>query len=70
MDKLGFMSAFLTLGEIANDGTREEKCAYDARIIFATMRNMIPEWQAPKGWDELPIEEREKRIVKLKQVIK
>jgi hypothetical protein len=66
---LDAMKAFMALGELTSNGnSREEKQAYQERIVFATMKSQIPEWQKPEGWDKLPIEERERRIKKLKTI--
>ena len=48
--------------------SREDKLKYKERIVFATMRASIPEWQPPSDWDELPIEERETRLTNLEQI--
>ena len=69
MSTLNLMSAFLKLGELDTTGTREDKLAYDTKIVFASMRNMIPEWEAPANWNELSIEDRENRIAKLKEIL-
>ena len=67
MDNFGMMKMFLTLGDLTNEGSREEKVKYDERIVFATMRSMIPDWEPPSNWYDLPIEERENRLKKLKK---
>jgi len=64
------MNAFLILGDVSKDEktTREDSQKYQERIVFATMRSLIPNWEKPQGWDELPIEERENRIAKLREL--
>jgi len=69
MDNVNAMNMFLALGELTNEKeTREDKLEYQERIVFATMRANIPDWQPPSDWYELPIEEREERIKKLKTI--
>ena len=70
MDKsIDFMKAFLMLGNLDDKATKEERVAYDTRIVFATMKSVIPDWQPPEDWDDLPLDERESRLEKLKKVI-
>ena len=69
MDNINAMNMFLALGKLTNEKeTREDKLKYQERIVFATMRANIPDWQPPSDWYELPIEEREERIKKLKTI--
>ena len=70
MSNIDFMKMFLVLGDITKgEQTREDKLKYDEKIVFATMRSMIPDWEKPSDWDSLSIDEREKRISKLKECI-
>ncbi len=63
------MKMFLAMGELTNQKeSREDKLKYKERIVFATMRASIPEWQPPSDWDKLPIEERERRLTNLEQI--
>ena len=67
---MDFMKMFLTIGDLTDgERTLEEKVAYDTRIVFATMRNMIPDWEAPRDWDQLTLEQKDERLTKLKEVI-
>tara|TARA_R110000824_G_scaffold53382_3_gene147862 strand:+ start:518 stop:730 length:213 start_codon:yes stop_codon:yes gene_type:complete len=69
MDNIKAMKMFLAMGGIMNQKeSREDKLKYKERIVFATMRASIPEWQPPSDWDELPIEERETRLTNLEQI--
>jgi hypothetical protein len=69
MNNLKAMKMFLAMGEMTNQKeTREDKLKYQERIVFATMRANIPEWNPPSNWYELSIEEREKRIKQLKLI--
>lgn len=68
-DSLNFMSAFLKLGNLTNQNESEEdKLKYKERIVFATMKANIPNWQKPNNWDSLPINERLKRLNKLETI--
>ena len=69
MDNIKGMNMFLALGKLTNQKeSRENQLKYQERIVFATMRASVPDWEPPKDWYELSIEEREKRI-KLLQTI-
>ena len=70
MDKLNFMKAFLILGDIASkdNETLNDKVKYKERIVFATMRSLIPQWQKPSDWDNLSNEIKLERLKKLEQL--
>jgi hypothetical protein len=63
------MKMFLIMGELtgANE-SREDRLKYQERIVFATMKASIPDWEPPSDWYELSIEERETRLEKLKTI--
>lgn len=65
MDNLNFMKGFLILGDIASkpNETLADKVAYKERIVFSTMRSMIPDWKTIS--DEVKME----RLLKLEEVI-
>ena len=66
---LGFMNAFLKIGDLTNvEETRENKIKYEERIVFATMKSMIPNWERPIGWNELSLDEKENRLTKLREI--
>lgn len=69
MDNINAMKMFLIMGELtgANE-SREDKLKYQERIVFATMKASIPDWEPPSDWYELSIEERETRLEKLKTI--
>lgn len=53
-NSLNLMSAFLALGNLTdNKDTLESKVKYKERIIFATMRANILEWQIPDYYKNL-----------------
>ena len=57
------MKAFMLLADITAV-TDEEKVESQARIVFA-----IPGIIKPDNWDELPIEEKQKRLNKVKEFL-
>ena len=59
MENVNMMKMFLALGGLTAQ-TMEEKIAYKERIVFATQGIIKPE-----NWDELPLEEKERRLEKL-----
>ena len=59
MDKIDFMKMFLQMGSMTNQ-TDKEALAYKERIVFAT-EGVIK----PTDWEELPFDERQKRMNKL-----
>lgn len=69
MDNINVMKMFLIMGKLtgANE-SREDKLKYQERIVFATMKASIPDWEPPSDWYELSIEERETRLEKLKTI--
>ena len=69
METLNLMKGFLALGNMDQDQTLEQKVAYKQKIVFATMRASIPEWQAPRGWDNLTDEVKMERLTQIESVI-
>lgn len=66
---MDFMKAFLVMGDLTdNDRSKEDKVAYEERIVFATMKAKIPGWEKPEGWDKLPLEVRAARLAKIREV--
>jgi len=59
MDKIDFMKMFLQMGSMTNQ-TDKEALAFQERIIFATEGIIKPE-----NWDDLPFNERQKRMNQL-----
>ena len=68
---LKFMNAFLKLGELTSDNneTLADKVNYKQKIVFATMRANIPQWETPSDWDTISNEDKLKRLTKLEEVI-
>tara|TARA_R110000850_G_scaffold263729_1_gene392612 strand:+ start:220 stop:714 length:495 start_codon:yes stop_codon:yes gene_type:complete len=68
---LKFMNAFLKLGDITSDKeeTIADKVNYKQKIVFATMRANIPQWETPSDWDKISNEDKLKRLTKLEEVI-
>ena len=65
MDFTKAMQGFLLLGDMQNYDSEEEKLKYKERIVFATMRANIPDWQPPEDWEQLSIKERLSRLEKI-----
>lgn len=55
MDSTDLMKAFLKLGDLAGGENQslEDKVAYKERIVFATMRANIPDWEVPEHYKNL-----------------
>jgi len=67
---MDFMKAFLVMGEITNpDQSLADKVAYDQKIVFATMKSMIPDWQEPRDWSKLTLEQKDERLQKIKEIM-
>ena len=64
---LNSMKAFLLMGDLMND--KEEDIAkavkYKERIVFATMRSKIPNWEPPSDWGRLNDADKLERLTKL-----
>ena len=67
MDKLNMMKSWLVLGELMEDKktTLKDKVKYKERIVFATMRSMIPQWEPPSDWSTISDEQKMERLTKL-----
>ena len=70
-----FAKMFLALGDIENgknpdtEEKRLNKVNYEARIIFATMKQQIPNWKQPTDWDTLTLDQKEERLTKVRSVM-
>ena len=63
------MKMFMLLGELDNKTkSDEDKVKYKERIVFATMKNQIPDWQKPKDWETLTAKEKLKRLDKIQNI--
>jgi hypothetical protein len=63
------MKMFMAMGDLTSQNqTREEKLKFQERIVFATMRANIPEWQPPSDWNDLSVEVKEETIKLLKTI--
>ena len=68
-DPTNFMKAFLMLGDLTNKKeSKEDRLKYKERIVFATMKNQIPNWKKPSDWDSLPTDEKLSRLEKLQTI--
>ena len=69
MDTLKFASAFMMLSDMTADSDKA-KLQTKQRIVFATMKHFIPDWQPPKDWDKLSTATKLDRLDKIQEVIK
>jgi hypothetical protein len=70
MSKIGMMSAFLIMGDLeSSEKPLKEKVAYKERIVFATMRNSIPDWQPPSDWETITDEDKMSRLTKIQEML-
>ena len=68
MDTFKFAKAFMMLSDMTAD-TDEQKAKTKERIVFATMRHNIPDWEPPEDWNSLTATERLKRLEKIQNNI-
>ena len=71
MAKFNAMKSFLMLGELMNNDktTLKDKVKYKERIVFATMRSMIPQWEPPSDWSTISDEQKLERLTKIETEI-
>jgi len=71
MDKFNAMKSFLMLGELMNNDktSLKDKVKYKERIVFATMRSMIPQWEPPSDWSTISDEQKLERLTKIETEI-
>ena len=69
MDTLKFAKAFMMLSDMT-DETDEQKLKTKERIVFATMKHYIPDFQPPDNWNSLTIKERLRRLEHMQNNIK
>jgi len=64
---LNSMKAFLLMGDLMNDKKEDTAQAvkYKERIVFATMRSKIPNWEPPSDWGRLNDTEKLERLTKI-----
>jgi len=64
------MKMFLALGDLTSNenATIQSKVEYKQKIVFATMKNLIPDWQPPSNWDILTDEDKLEILQKLEKV--
>ena len=66
---LDMMKAFLVLGDLsATNESVADRVKYKEKIVFATMKSQIPNWEKPSDWDTLPNNEKLKRLENLQKV--
>ena len=60
----------MLLGDLSTkqeDKLRDEHVNYKERIVFATMRANIPDWQPPKDWNTLTNKQKLDRLDKIQE---
>tara|TARA_Y100000114_G_scaffold145136_1_gene154476 strand:+ start:3737 stop:4150 length:414 start_codon:yes stop_codon:yes gene_type:complete len=67
---LNSMKAFLLMGDLMNDKKEDTADAvkYKERIVFATMRSKIPNWQPPSDWERLNDSDKLERLTKIQNL--
>lgn len=65
---LNSMKAFLMLGDLMAEQDTADAVKYKEKIVFATMRNKIPNWQKPNDWDRLNDAEKLERLNKIQTI--
>ena len=68
MDTLKFAKAFMMLSDMTAE-TDEQKAKTKERIVFATMRHNIPDWEPPQDWNSLTAKERLRRLEQIQNNI-
>ena len=70
MDNFKLMNAFLGLSDLMDNDDLNVKVKNKERIVFATMKSYIPDWQKPHDWDSLSSEKKLERLEKLQEMAK
>ena len=70
MDNFKLMNAFLGLSDLMDNDDLNVKVKNKERIVFATMKSYIPDWQKPNDWDSLSSEKKLERLEKLQDMVK
>ena len=67
---LNSMKAFLLMGDLMNDKKEDtaDSVKYKERIVFATMRSKIPNWQPPSDWERLNDSDKLERLTKIQNL--
>ena len=67
---LNSMKAFLLMGDLMNAKKEDTADAvkYKERIVFATMRSKIPNWQPPSDWERLNDSDKLERLTKIQNL--
>jgi hypothetical protein len=71
MDKFNAMKSFLVMGDLINNEktSLKDRVKYKERIVFATMRSMIPQWEPPSDWSTITDEQKLERLTKIETEI-
>jgi len=65
----GLTKAFLMFADLDDSLPLKKRVAYKERIVFAKMRSMIPDWQPPSDWVNIPDEEKLRRIKQIQEEV-
>ena len=67
---LNSMKAFLLMGDLMNDKKEDiaKAVKYKERIVFATMRSKIPNWEPPSDWGRLNDSDKLERLIKIQKI--
>jgi hypothetical protein len=63
----GMMKAFLMLSDLENDNIKD-KVKSKQRIVFATMKAQILDWQPPSDWETLTDQEKLERLELMQKI--
>jgi hypothetical protein len=68
---LNFMKMFLTMNTMTQreNTSIKDKVISKQRIVFATMRKLIPDWEMPSDWDTLTDKVKLKRLTDLEKIV-
>ena len=69
INPLGLAKAFMILGDLQGSSSEDAKLKYEEKIVFSTMRSMIPDWQPPSDWSTLPVSTKLDRLKRIKEEI-
>lgn len=66
---LNSMKAFLLIGDLSTPKEDiKSRVEYKQRIVFATMKNKIPNWEEPRDWQKISDQEKLNRLEKIENL--
>ena len=69
INPLGIAKVFMILGDLQGSSSEDAKLKYEEKIVFSTMRSMIPDWKPPSDWSTLPVSTKLDRLKRIKEEI-